>query len=117
STMRLTRSAANAALPGGRVLSRRRPSTPSSMKRSCQRQTTGLDSPDRRMTSSIAAAVGGRQDNAGARRVLLQAVAISDDPIKAAPIFQRDFNNDPCSHTQSMRQITAFGNPPNASFH
>jgi len=64
-----------------------------------------------------AAAVGGRQDNAGARRVLLQAVAISDDPIKAAPIFRRDFNNDPCSHTQSMRQITAFGNPPNASFH
>src|SRR3984893_8994529 len=64
-----------------------------------------------------AAAVGGRQDNAGARRVLLQAVAISDDPIKASPIFRRDFNNDPCSHTQSMRQITAFGNPPNASFH
>src|ERR1700731_2852104 len=65
----------------------------------------------RAMAQAAGAAVGGRQDNAGARRVLLQAVAISDDPIKAAPIFRRDFNHDPCSHTQSMRQITAFGNP------
>src|SRR5690242_8669132 len=32
-------------LPEGRVLSRRRPSTPSSMKRSCQRQTHVLSFP------------------------------------------------------------------------
>src|SRR5215470_10332994 len=40
-------------LPGGRVLSRRRPSTPSRMNRSCQRQTTGFDRPERRTISSV----------------------------------------------------------------
>jgi hypothetical protein len=40
-------------LPGGRVLSRRSPSTPSCMKRSCQRQTTGLALPERRITSKV----------------------------------------------------------------
>jgi hypothetical protein len=36
--------------PGGRVLSRSRPSTPSCMKRSCQRQTQVLEVPVRRTT-------------------------------------------------------------------
>ena len=53
STMRLTRSAANEALPGGRVLSRNKPSTPSRMKCSFQRQTTGFESPDRRIVSIV----------------------------------------------------------------
>ena len=42
-----------AAAPGGLVLSRRSPSTPSCIKRSCQRQTTGLALPDRRITSKV----------------------------------------------------------------
>ena len=40
-------------LPGLRVLSCRSPSTPSCLKRSCQRQTTGFDFPDRRITSKV----------------------------------------------------------------
>ena len=38
---------------GGRVLSRKRPSTPSSAKRSCQRQTQVFDLPVRRMISTV----------------------------------------------------------------
>jgi len=37
----------------GRVLSRKRPSTPSSAKRSCQRQTQVFDLPVRRMISTV----------------------------------------------------------------
>lgn len=37
----------------GRVLSRSRPSTPSRMKRSCQRQTQVLEVPVRRMISTV----------------------------------------------------------------
>ena len=37
----------------GRVLSRRRPSTPASAKRSCQRQTQVFDVPVRRMISTV----------------------------------------------------------------
>ena len=48
STTCLTVSPGSGRLPGGRVLSRRRPSTPSCMNRSCQRQTTGFDRPERR---------------------------------------------------------------------
>jgi hypothetical protein len=41
------------ALPGFRVLSRSRRSTPASRKRRCQRQTQGLDTPARRMISIV----------------------------------------------------------------
>ena len=40
-------------LPGGRVLSRTTPSTPSSMQRCCQRRTVGFDFPVRRMISIV----------------------------------------------------------------
>src|SRR5450631_1297246 len=43
----------NGAIRDGRVLSRRSPSTPASMKRSCQRQTHGFDLPVRRMISLV----------------------------------------------------------------
>jgi hypothetical protein len=39
--------------PGGRVLSRRRPSTPSSAKRLCQRHTQGFDFPVARQIALI----------------------------------------------------------------
>lgn len=51
-----TRSATSGPSPGtreGRVLSRKRPSTPSSMKRCCQRQTQVLEVPVRRMISLV----------------------------------------------------------------
>jgi hypothetical protein len=44
-TMAAARSQATGALPGGRVLSRKRPATPSAMKRACQRQTVVFDVP------------------------------------------------------------------------
>ena len=45
---------ARARVPDGRVLSRKSPSTPcSAMKRSCQRQTHGLDLPVRRVISTV----------------------------------------------------------------
>ena len=43
----LHRAAGSGGLPGLRVLSRSSPSTPSAMKRACQRQTTGFDLPER----------------------------------------------------------------------
>jgi hypothetical protein len=53
STTRLTKSAGNGGLPGGRVLSYNSPSTRSSMNRACQRHTVGLVLPVRRMISMV----------------------------------------------------------------
>ncbi len=47
------RSRSSGGLREGRVLSRNRPSTPACMKRSCQRQTTDLLLPVRRMISAV----------------------------------------------------------------
>ena len=43
----------DSAMPGGLLLSRNRPSTPSDMKRSCQRQTQGLDFPVACMMATV----------------------------------------------------------------
>jgi hypothetical protein len=48
-----TIAAASGGLPGGRVLSRSNPSTPSTMNRACQVHTTGFALPDRRMISAV----------------------------------------------------------------
>ena len=63
------------------------------------------------------AAIGRGQNDAGARRMFLRSVAIPDDPIEATPILSPDFDFDACSHTKSMIQITALGNPSYASVH
>jgi hypothetical protein len=52
-TTRSATSGPSGATRKGRVLSRNRPSTPSSMKRSCQRQTQVLDLPVRRMIAAV----------------------------------------------------------------
>jgi hypothetical protein len=64
-----------------------------------------------------AAAIGGGENDAGARRMLLWAIAISNDPIETRSIHGRNLDGDACSHMRSMNQITASGNPSNASFH
>ena len=46
-------SAGSGAVPGSRVLSRSRPSTPSAAKRSCQRHTHGFDLPVARMIAIV----------------------------------------------------------------
>ena len=43
----------NGGMRAGRVLSCSRPSTPSLMKRSCQRHTLGFDTPARRITAAV----------------------------------------------------------------
>ena len=43
----------NGGMRAGRVWSCNRPSTPSVMNRSCQRQTLGFDTPARRMTAAV----------------------------------------------------------------
>src|ERR1700704_1980932 len=50
---RCTVAAGSGGLTGLRVLSRVRPATPSVMNRACQRHTTGLALPDRRMISAV----------------------------------------------------------------
>ena len=63
------------------------------------------------------AALGGGQDHASARSMLLWCVAIPDDQLQTAAILGSDFDDDACSHIESLNQTTAFGNPPNASLH
>ena len=48
-----TSDGASGAMPGGRVLSRSRPSTPSAMNRSCQRHTQVLDLPVAAMIATV----------------------------------------------------------------
>jgi len=48
-----TRALGTGGMRAGRVLSCNRPSTPSLMKRSCQRQTLGFDTPARRITAAV----------------------------------------------------------------
>jgi len=52
-TIAATTSAASGGMRDGRVLSRKRPSTPACMKRSCQRQTTDLLLPVCCMTAAV----------------------------------------------------------------
>ncbi len=53
STTRSITACGSGGMREGRVLSRRSPSTPSAMNRSCQRQTHGLDTPTRRMIAFV----------------------------------------------------------------
>src|SRR5262249_33968950 len=65
----------------GRVLSRRRPSTPVSMYRSCQRHTHGFDL----LVSRIIALVpGGGEHDIGPPHVLARAIPIRHDPSSRA---------------------------------
>ena len=41
--------------------------------------------------------------------MFLRAVAIPDDPIETLSILSPDFDDNACSHGQSMNQITASG--------
>jgi len=83
-----------------------------------------LPAPDDRLRKAGAtndlqrsAALGGGQDHASARSMLLWCVAIPDDQLQTAAILGSDFDDDACSHIESLNQTTAFGNPPNASLH
>jgi hypothetical protein len=68
----------------GRVLSRSRPSKPSSMNRSCQRQTQVLDLPVSPHDLVRADAVGGQQDDLGSPDMLLRALRSRRGSVAAA---------------------------------
>ena len=71
-TTRAATSAPSGGMREGRVLSRSRPSTPSAMKRSCQRQTQVFDLPVRRMISFVPTPIGGQKDDLGPPDMLLR---------------------------------------------
>jgi hypothetical protein len=117
STTRCTVAAGSGGLLGLRVLSRVSPSTPSAMNRACQRHTTGLALPDRRMISVVP------QPSAVARTILarqtcfLRRVAIAGNRLKPTAISRRDVHDNSCSHGESLNCFGHFGNRPNESDH
>jgi hypothetical protein len=64
-----------------------------------------------------AAAIGGGEDDIGAPDMLLRRTAIRDDRFKPAAIVSCDFDNNPCSHIESLNRSGRFGNRPSASVH
>jgi hypothetical protein len=105
-----TVAAGNGGLPGLRVLSRNKPSTPSFMNRSCQRHTTGLALPDRRMISPVAAARRRGEDDLGTPHVFLRRAAVSHDRLKSMAVGSRDVDDNSCSHAESLNCFGQFGN-------
>ena len=77
------------ALPGLRVLSRSKPSTPSSIKRRCQRHTHGLETPARRDLWR-AATFGGGQHDPCSPHMLLGTIATDNDRLKPLPIARSE---------------------------
>ena len=94
--------------PGLRVLSRVSPSTPSAMKRACQRHTTGLALPDRRMISDVP------QPSAVARMISARQTcflnALRSDPnrLKPTAIVRRDLDRNSRSHHESLNCFGRF---------
>ena len=71
------------------------------MKRSCQRQTTGLDKPERRMISLVPQPSPVASMTLARAHMLLRAVAIPDDRLQSAAILRCDGDDDPCSHAEA----------------
>src|SRR6516162_1739077 len=86
----LTVSIGTGFLPGGRVLSRSRPSTPASAYRRCQRHTAGTAHPGADGDLQHRQPIGREQDNPGALHMLQQPVAITDDRFQAGAILVAD---------------------------
>jgi hypothetical protein len=72
------------------------------MKRSCQRQTLGFDTPARRITaavpqpSAVARMIGAPAD------VLLRAVAVRHDRLEPSTVGDGDFDLDSHAHGDSL---------------
>ena len=72
------------------------------MKRACQRHTTGLALPDRRMISDVPQAPD----------MLLRRVAIGHNRLKPTAIVRRDLDRNSRSHHESLNCFGRFGNRP-----
>jgi hypothetical protein len=82
-TIRATTALAIGAVPGLRVLSRSKPSTPSSAKRRCQRHTAGATDAGAARHFRHRQSVDGEQYDFRALHVLEAVVAIADYPLEA----------------------------------
>ncbi len=97
STLRFI-AADSGARPGGRVLSRSRPSTPSAANRSCQRHTHGFDLPVARMIAIVPRPSAVRQDDLRAPHDFGRRVAIRNQALQAFPLSRAHREGDVCSH-------------------
>ena len=93
------------------ALSLRRPSTPSDMNRSCQRQTAVLLTPAVRMIVAVPSPSGRRQHNPGAPDVLLGVVAVIDDRLQALAISRAQIDGDASTHPADSHDAKAMGIP------
>ena len=82
----------------GRVLSRSRPSTPSCMKRSCQRQTQVLDVPLPAHDFGGDAAIRRQQHDPATPNVLLWAIPIRYHRLQTSTVGSANFNDNPGAH-------------------
>ena len=110
-TIRSVTSSASLGTRAGRVLSRRRPSTPSVMNRSCQRQTAVWLTPAARMIVAVPSPSGRRQHDPRAPDVLLRAVAVIDDRLQALAIGRGQVDGDASTHPQDSHDAKAMGIP------
>ena len=80
------------------------------MKRSCQRQTLGFDTPARRMIAAVPQPVCGRQDDPRPPDVLLRAVAVRHDRLEPSTISGTHFDLDSLAHGDSLPSPMLKGN-------
>src|SRR5882724_8798390 len=107
-TTRAAISGPRGAMREGRVLSRSRPSTPSSMNRSCQRHTADAG---RAHDLGCARPVGGQKHDPGAPDVLLRAVPIRHDRVQADAGGGAYVYGDACSHPPDSHRLKPAGIP------
>src|SRR3954447_8438634 len=109
STTRSTVASDRRGVPGGRVLSRRRPATPSAINRSCQRQTHGLDLPVRcrivlvPRSSAVARTISARPT------CFLRAAAIGHHRLQAGTVGGRNLDGDPFAHPTDLAPSRRMG--------
>ena len=89
----------------GRVLSRSRPSTPSSTKRSCQRQTQVFDLPVRRMISTVPTPSAVSRTISARQTCFCGRVAVLDDQLQAAAIGRRNGDGYSCAHAPDSHAL------------
>src|SRR6266496_2959569 len=111
-----TVSAGSGTLPGLRVLSRSKPSTPSAMNRACQVHTTGFLAGSAHDLGGTAAVCGGK-DDLGPPHMFLRRAAIRDDRLKSTAVCPGDVDDNSCSHDESLNCFGRFGNRPYESDH
>ena len=91
------------------------------MKRSCQRQTAVLLTAGGAHDLDRAQPVGRAEHDPRSPDVLLRAVAVIDDRLKAAAIGRAQLDGDACAHHPDSHAATGQGIPnrthPSASIH